>query len=797
MEGLVEYLKKCKYVTDQTENEVFANTIERCEEPTKTIVNIKSFTKEVRHADDIDHFTKEEMKEEQDKPYFEPDILPDKDATFQGDVEVRQETKTTTFIVPKNEIMNFWNVKQDIEEKRSFRRENVQLYWPQMYKSPCNVSLVYNHVRKLGSRKRSVSFGLVRGKCLICDASHEYLIEDSPFEEIVNHTGEVTYESIEDMFVSVVVSGQFLVQNGDTFLSLPYHLRKKSHGHCLTGEERLLLSSKVSQEGAQHVYNEQFASQHKHQIEMGNRTPYRSLDVLKQAGKEFEKQYHCGRSFIESIHNIKGSQKEDISTNFKRTEASLSIPGFIRRIQEDPFNLMMANYDQLKIGAEYLNKWKDAELYLDSSGKIWKEPKTKHLNTALVMPPHTSGQSSFPIFEQVSKSNKTIDFSIFLRYAWHFLSTSINNKSVKYPSVIVSDLSFPNIHSILEFFNKTVIADYLVTTFDVYCSKITLPYQTKLTICENHLLPAMLKFSRTHCQNKIIADTMVANLMLLLRAKDMNESMKIWKNVVKVFCSKTEDVKARQSIREFSYGDDHPDIETEDFGDDDDPQDDSKFGSRTSIRANSPFFNLFMTDIKKITSIEDQDTRVTNVFYCPKSLEALCKQYLSLYPLFAASFLNSPLKSNAHIENYWKYEKTLIRTVPDRLLWPPIYLGTLHNRLKLRVSEMVVEKSNPNIRHGGKWKPKCSFLDSVDIDEKFNKPKFHPKHGKQGKQDESLEGSKENWSSPRGEPVKGREIFIIVYLNTKQKKLSYAQLRFSPVTRTKGGWTKFKHIGTF
>ena len=145
------------------------------------------------------------------------------------------------------------------------------------------------------------------------------------------------------------------------------------------------------------------------------------------------------------------------------------LPGYVRIFQEEPFKLMLGNLDQLRIGATYLNNTEVSFLFVDSSGKLWGEPQKKHeakkLNTALVMPPSSKGESPFPIFEQISSSNKALDFIMFFQYAWHFMQQSINNQEVKFPRVIVSDISFANVHSILDYFLKLKIKVYLKLAF--------------------------------------------------------------------------------------------------------------------------------------------------------------------------------------------------------------------------------------------------------------------------------------------------------------------------------------------
>ena len=121
----------------------------------------------------------------------------------------------------------------------------------------------------------------------------------------------------------------------------------------------------------------------------------------------------------------------------------------------------------------------------------------------------------------------------FFSYAWHFMSASINNQDVKFPTVIITDISFANIHSILGFFNQLTIKDYLKIAYTALMNKSKLPLATVLTICESHLLPAVLKSARGAHKDKVVADTMIAGVLVMLQAKDLETSYNIWKNLVK------------------------------------------------------------------------------------------------------------------------------------------------------------------------------------------------------------------------------------------------------------------------
>ena len=104
-----------------------------------------------------------------------------------------------------------------------------------------------------------------------------------------------------------------------------------------------------------------------------------------------------------------------------------------------------------------------------------------------------------------------------------------------------SDISFANIHSILDVLISTNIKDYLIVTFDHLVKHQEWTKSTVLTICESHLLPAMLKSSRNMCKDKVLADTVVAGVFLMLSTNTMESALDIWTNLGKFEYSRSKE----------------------------------------------------------------------------------------------------------------------------------------------------------------------------------------------------------------------------------------------------------------
>ena len=120
---------------------------------------------------------------------------------------------------------------------------------------------------------------------------------------------------------------------------------------------------------------------------------------------------------------------------------------------------------------------------------------------------------------------------------------------------------------------------------------------TIITICENHLLPAMLKTARKK-EEKVLADTVIAGVLLMLNVKDFASAVNVWCNLVRVHCSKQIDDESRGYLKTASQApltfDDHEDIESDKYqtfiGEKDDEDEDVvvRYGGKETIRGNSP-----------------------------------------------------------------------------------------------------------------------------------------------------------------------------------------------------------------
>ena len=665
-----------------------------------------------------------------------------------GNNENKEDVIKTNFIVEKKQVLGYW-----LPDKRKFSRPLAGRDWPKAYRCPCPVIFTYSHAKIVDSSKRITHFAKLRGSCKICKSLHELIIEESPFDEIELKDGKIQYSAISDMLVEVKATGRFeLDDEGRPDISVPKHDLDKATGLFLKGRERQILGKRASKMGVQNVFVEQFDDVDDEQMKHGNRTSVRSYDVIKMARQEYERKQRCGDDFFESVENIIDSQHLDISLNFEETKASRELPGFVRSAQRSPFKIILANYDQLKVAVAYLNNTELSIIYIDSSGKLLKKEKgkSKLLNTAVVIPPPAKGHSPFPIFEMVSEKNKTIDFQTFLEYGFSYLSTANNNGKVCSPAVAVSDFSFANIHSILAVFNKVKIEEYLEKVYRCSLKNEPFPYQTVLSICENHFLPSFLQYARNVHSDKAVADTVVAGILKVVEAESIGAALQVFKTLVDIHCSPEINNKARERVSEAKFEDVKEFIS--DFGDDAMEEEEMNYGSRKGLRNNSPYFKLF-DDILEKKFKENENGNITNRFYAPKLMKEMTRQYLSLFPLFSASVLpDKSLKTNSYIELYWKDQRRILQDIPDRLRWPPRYLGNLHTKIRRDAKSIISHGSISNLKHGGKAKPGMTEAFKAYF-EKTKKDVFIPVKQKKSKvkldQNESFGGTSEMWDSQK------------------------------------------------
>ena len=415
-----------------------------------------------------------------------------------------------------------------------------------------------------------------------------------------------------------------------------------------------------------------------------------------------------------------------------------------------------------------MNKSKKSVIHMDSSGKFLKQGKGKKkrlLNTAIVIPPPAAGHASFPILELISEDNKTIDFKIFLQTGWSLLSKAIGDGEVANPNIAVTDCAFPNIHSLMSVFNQTKLSEYLEGIYRSFMSKQPVLYKTIVTLCINHLLPIMLKTARA-VREKVAADTVVAAVLLVLQSKTIEEALTVWQHVVTVFCSKevNEEVeKARDFIKAKSKGNisEFEDLShfNYDFEDNTEKSEETEFGNRKLLRVNSPFFKLFKRTVDKAKKAQEQILRTTNSLYAPQCVEQLVKQYLSLFPLLSASLLDgAALYTNSNVELYWQEQRRIVKDIPDRLMWPPRYLGRLLHNVRNETKNMLLHNIVPSLKFGGKLKSGSGihFGDYIGDNEDLTKKDqnvFNPtptkSERKKRKVKETFYGCQEDWDSQK------------------------------------------------
>ena len=538
-------------------------------------------------------------------------------------------------------------------------------------------------------------------------------------------------------------------------------LKEKARGRFCKGRERELLGQRAVQIGPVPTYLEQFAYAKEKEIEFGNRTSIRSLPVIKGAKAEIDRKVRGGSTHYESAKSAIDLLAGDTeSPNFPETNASKSLPGIVRSLQEKPFKITIANFDMLKVGGSYMNKVDKSVVCLDSSGKYWQEKNRAGknlLNSALVIPPVAKGLSPFPIFEMVSEENKTLDFVEMMQRAWGHMATAMNDTPVKEPMVAVTDLSFPNIHAMLTVFNKVKLPKYLERCFEALMNNDDLPFPTVVTICESHLLPALLLSAREIVKEKLVADTCIAGLLLVLTAKNISSALQIWEKLVLVHVSKEVNEEAREFVGRISKKDasifDENEQEMVSNFDEDTPADElATYGERKSMRKKSPFFPLFMRTVIKVKKQNESIESVSNELYAPAFFEHAAKQFLSLYPFISSAVLEDGLMTNAHIELHWKSLRSQMAKIPKSQQWPAVLLGHRHQQTRRQAKEILVHALIPNLKFGSKTPiKKNKHTDLMDEfsgqsqDKKIFRPTSAKKRKTKGKLIESFDGSREKW----------------------------------------------------
>ena len=215
------------------------------------------------------------------------------------------------------------------------------------------------------------------------------------------------------------------------------------------------------------------------------------------------------------------------------------------------------------------------------------------------------------------------------------MSGAIGDNPVAFPKTAVTDLSFPNIHAMCSFFNKMKLDEYLQSCYKSFMKKEPIQQNTKITICENHFTPSLLKAARASGPDKIIADSFVAGFLLVLRASTINEALEIWNHLVTIYGSKeeTDEVKASMDLIKEKSKNINCNEESEysyfvDFDDETRKDEEVFYGNRILLRANSPFNKVFKKPAEKMKDAQKNIKNLSNPFYAPNLIDLMATQYL-------------------------------------------------------------------------------------------------------------------------------------------------------------------------
>ena len=283
------------------------------------------------------------------------------------------------------------------------------------------------------------------------------------------------------------------------------------------------------------------------------------------------------------------------------------------------------------------------------------------------------------------------------------------------------------------------------------------PYPTKVTICENHIIPFLLRSARERIDDKVLADTCVAGLLLVMQAPSMGEALNIWKNLVICHVSKRVDKKARDFIKAASSdsssaiqdSDEYEDMT--DFSDTTPADEVARFGERKSLRTNSPFYTLFMRAINEVEQKNSSNESASNELYAPTFIKYAAKQFMSLFPLMSAVYLDGKLMNNVYVELHWRSLRAEMAAIAQQ--WPSVLIGHRHQQTRRQAGEIREHSLIPNLRFGGKARSSTKTSKHKKLMAEFSGQSseskvFRPtptKRKSTSKVNESFEKSKEHW----------------------------------------------------
>ena len=461
----------------------------------------------------------------------------------------------------------------------------------------------------------------------------------------------------------------------------------------LKGENRDRLSKLIAEKGNVFAYTQTRNESSSAEINSLNDTSCISPSVLRKVASE-------------SNHSLNFEDIKQAILNRKMQEFNyyLKIPSFIRNIVQEPYSVYYYLESQLQsfCTTSASSSWEHpATVCVDTSGDIFPPVKSergrkKFYNFAVTL--STTEKKFIPIAEMLSVTVNIQNVSMFLENFVCDLQKFCKT-SLKMPELFLTDLTWVNIHPLLNVFLKTTIDKYLKDKYIQFKTEQS-SSGSVLLVDKLHTIKFILQKCGQLCET-YIAETFLAVFLYLLMCRTKENIEDHFRSLVNVFGSKyrkREHEKVLEKCSKFRNK-----WESSNCQDMDDKEEyvnqEKDFIKKLPIRKSSDFYTYFREiyeeEQMKMTN-DDDDTKEPNSFFAPDLLDYVTLNYLSLFPLFSLYFVPDPniteLPTTSDVENNWKNIKSLFKGIPIRKRSVPIYFSTLQGYYAAEVGNLPRQK---------------------------------------------------------------------------------------------------------
>jgi len=372
----------------------------------------------------------------------------------------------------------------------------------------CVIAFGKNHVSGLSSRKRNVAYIRQHAYCTFknCCKFIVSVHKDQNFDETVRLQIEIVGEE--------------------------NHGRQARKFRRTSMTEAEKIRQKLKYERPTDVYETLINETPMEKLIAGNFNVPKSPAVLRRLKSLINKSERLHKDVcieLDLLHNL-----------YSESDNEKCVRGFIQRRGSNPFFVTMYTEEQIDL----LNRQGTAILYLDATGSLfrkWKGFEKRMLLYSLILPNIHPSEPCVPIAEMISNDHTTemVSHMLFcLRLDVNRLHKQLGLSS--FPAqLVVTDFSWPLIHSVFHSFNDGMTMEiFLTRTYDSLISNRDWSKGiTGIFICANHVVHIVVKKVKllskevtTDCKNAFIH-----SFILLQYSKSKKEAIKTVKLICTVF----------------------------------------------------------------------------------------------------------------------------------------------------------------------------------------------------------------------------------------------------------------------